>query len=74
MMLQKKASLVITDSGGLQKESFMHGTPCVTIRGETEWTELIDSGWNAIADPSKEESIISAISHQLDFDLWSLIE
>ena len=40
MLLQKKASVIITDSGGIQKESYFHGTPCVTLRSETEWTEL----------------------------------
>jgi UDP-GlcNAc3NAcA epimerase len=55
--LLKNCSLVMTDSGGLQKEAFFFEKPCVTLREETEWVELVDNGYNMLAGSSKEKII-----------------
>lgn len=55
IFLQKRAKVVLTDSGGIQKESFYLETPCVTFREETEWTETIDLGWNRLSQISSNE-------------------
>lgn len=60
VMLEKQAAMIITDSGGVQKEAFFYRVPCLTLRSETEWTELIDLGWNTLVNPVSKEVILAA--------------
>ena len=53
LMLEREARLIVTDSGCVQKEAFFHGVPCITLRDETEWMELIALGWNTLLPPSR---------------------
>ncbi len=57
IMLEKNASTIATDSGGIQKEAFFHKTPCITLRNETEWIELVNNGFNRLVGANKENII-----------------
>jgi UDP-GlcNAc3NAcA epimerase len=50
--MEQSARLIVTDSGGVQKEAFFFQKACVTLRDETEWVELIDAKWNRLAPPT----------------------
>lgn len=58
--LTARARCVVTDSGGLQKEAYWLGVPCVTVRTSTEWTETVSTGWNRLCDASGD-SIHAAV-------------
>jgi len=57
VQLEKYAAVIATDSGGVQKEAFFHKVPCVVLRNETEWAELVKAGWNQLAQPVDAENI-----------------
>ncbi len=59
IMLEKNCNLIITDSGGVQKEAYFFKKPCIVLRSETEWTELLDTGTTLLADADYEK-ILSA--------------
>lgn len=72
LSLQQSSSIIITDSGGMQKEAFFQKKPCVTIRSETEWIELLRGGHNRLAIPLVD-SIRQKVDDALDASLdWSI--
>ena len=66
--LEKASVMIITDSGGVQKEAYFFQKPCVILRDETEWVELLESGTSILANADKEK-ILKSVKYLLNAEL-----
>lgn len=62
LVVQRNARKILTDSGGIQKEAYFLGVPCITLRAETEWIETVESGWNRLTGANPELIIEAALN------------
>jgi len=65
VMLEKSARMILTDSGGIQKEAYWLKVPCIALRDETEWVETVAAGWNVLAGANKKKIINAAANFSM---------
>jgi len=63
--LEKHAEMIVTDSGGVQKEAYYFNKPCIIARPETEWVEIVEAGAGIVAD-ADENGIVQAVNYFLN--------
>lgn len=65
LALEQAAQLIVTDSGGVQREAFFAKVPCVVLRNSTEWPELVTLGWSRLVDPGDSTRVVDAVRSAL---------
>ena len=63
LVLEWNARLILTDSGGIQKEAFFFAVPCITLRPETEWVETVETGWNVLVHADRAKIVAAVKEH-----------
>ncbi len=66
LILEQNAKAILTDSGGMQKEAYFFGVPCVTMRTETEWVETVETGWNIVVGADRKNIVEAVGSFKTD--------
>ena len=66
LILEQNAKAILTDSGGMQKEAYFFGVPCVTMRTETEWVETVEAGWNAVVGADRGKIVEAVRSFKMN--------
>jgi len=69
LLLEQRSRMILTDSGGVQKEAYFAGRPCVTLRDETEWAETLENGCNVLAG-AETERIVAAVRRAHEAGPW----
>lgn len=74
ILLETTSKIILTDSGGVQREAYFFSKPCITLRDETEWTELVESGWNVVCPLNDHQMILDAAYKSLQLNTQKLLK